>query len=260
MANDPLVSIKFDGLAEVQQRMKISEKQTRFALSRTLNIVVKPVMEDQRKEMRDVFDRPTPWTLNSQRQYGKATKDKLETTVDFKANFNKGGIDPDKYLTPEIQGGRRRLKRYEVALRSVGALPDDMFTVPGEAARLDAYGNISAGQVVQLLAFFKAFPEAGYKSNMSEKDRARLAKDKKRSGQRGYTYFAGRVGDGRGPEGIWQRFQTAFGTAVKPVLIFVKTATYEPVYDIDYTANRTMERELQPTFDAEFERAMASAK
>lgn len=253
-----MISIGIDGLQELNAALGQSDKQARFALSQSLNKVAKLVIEDERKEMRDVFDRPTPWTLGSLRQYGRATRDSLETTVDYKANFGKG-IQPEQYLQTEVTGGTRRLKRFELALRSVGALPDDYFAVPGEAAKIDAFGNMTAGHMVQILSYFRAFPEAGYKANMTDKGRARLARDNKRTGARGFAYFVGAPGD-RGQLGIWQRTRTAFGSAVRPVVVFVKSATYEPIYDIEYVANKTIERELQPAFDDAFAQAMATAR
>lgn len=235
-----------------------SEKQAKFALSVALNKVAKFVIADQRKEMADVFDRPTPWTLNSLRQWGRATRENLETTVDFRANFGKG-IQPEQYMRAQISGGARRLKRYEVALRSVGALPDDYITVPGQGAKLDAFGNISAGQIIQLLSYFRAFPEAGYKANATDKSRARLARDNKRTGARGFAYFVGAPGR-RGALGIYKRTRLGFGSAITPVLIFVKASNYAARFDIEYVANKTLARELAPAFNQAFADALATAR
>jgi len=252
-----MIKISIIGADVFQAAMEQSPKQARYALAVTLNKLPKLVIEDQRKEMRDVFDRPTPWTLNSLRQWGRATRDKLETTVDFRANFGKG-IQPEQYMRAEISGGERRLKRYEAALRAVGALPDDYLTVPGEGANIDAFGNISAGQVVQLLSYFKAFPEAGYKANATDKTKARLARDNKRTGARGFTYFVG--APGRGQLGIYKRTQFGFGSSIVPVLIFVRSANYEARYDIEYVAKLTMQREAEPLFVEAFGQAMATAR
>ncbi|MCV2365544.1 hypothetical protein LNV23_19010 [Paucibacter sp. DJ1R-11] len=253
-----MIRIELQGDASFLAAMAQSEKQARFALSVALNQTAKAVIVDQRKEMQDVFDRPTPWTLNSLRQYGVAKRDKLETEVDWRANFGKG-IQPDQYMMAQVTGGARRMKRYEVALRSVGALPDDHYTVPGEGAKLDAYGNISAGQIIQILSYFKAFPEMGYKSNATEKTKARLARDNKRTGARGFVYFVGRPGD-RGQLGLYKRTQLGFGSSITPILIFVKSANYEARFDIEYVAAKTLARELQPAFDTAFAAAMATAK
>lgn len=254
-----MINIDTSEIVGLSKAMETDAKQATFALAVTLNRVVKPLMADVQQEMGTSFDQPTRWTLNSLRQYGRATRDNLETTVDFRGNRG-AGILPEVYMRPNIEGGDRRLKRFERALVAVGAMPADHFAVPGEAARLDAHGNITPGQIVQLLSYFRAFPESGYKANMSDKSRARLAKDNKRTGARGFVYFAGRPGP-RGPLGIWQRVQFGFGTSLKPVLIFVPSASYEQGrFDYKAAAERSIERHLNPTYDQAFTEAMASAR
>ena len=54
-----------------------------------------------------------------------------------------------------------------------------MGIVPGDAATLDQNGNMSAGQIVQIMSWFKAFGEQGYQANMRDGGR-RLARDNKR--------------------------------------------------------------------------------
>ena len=77
---------------------------------------------------------------------------------------------------------------------------------------------------------------------MTDEKRKRMAKGSKRSGQRGTVYFVGRPGsDGvprrdrdfkpasKLPLGIWQRTSFgAWGSAVKPIAIFVKRPSYRP--------------------------------
>lgn len=254
-----MIAIDTSEITKLSSALQQDAKQATFALAVTLNRVTKPVIADLQKEMEDSFDRPTRWTLNSLRQYGRATPSKLETTIDFRANFGKG-IQPEVYMRPNIEGGERRLKRFERALIAVGAMPDDHYAVPGEAARLDAFGNITAGQIVQLLSYFRAFPEAGYKANMTDKGRARLAKGNKRTGARGFVYFAGRPVPG-GPMGIWQRVQFGFGSSVKPVLVFVRSTNYERGrFDYAYAAEQSIDRNLNPTYDQAWAEAMATAR
>lgn len=254
-----MINVDTSEIQGLAAAMDQDAKQATYALAVTLNRVVKPLMEDVQAAMEREFDRPTRWTLNSLRQFGKATRSNLETTVDFRAN-RAAGIQPEVYLRPNIEGGERKLKRFERALVAAGAMPADHFAVPGEAARLDGFGNITTGQIVQLLSYFRAFPEAGYKANMSDKSRARLAKDNKRTGARGFVYFSGRPAPG-GPMGIWQRVQFGFGTALKPVLIFVRSTNYEQNrFDYRAAAEESIARNLSPTYDKAFAEAMATAK
>ncbi|MGH7605425.1 MAG: hypothetical protein ACRENK_15695 [Gemmatimonadaceae bacterium] len=198
------------------------------------------------KEMRDVFDRPTPYTLNSLYSKG-ATKTNLEAVVWLKYDTSKG-TPADKYLLPQIRGGQRSLKRFELALRSVGALPSGYFAVPGSAADLDAYGNMKSSQIVQILSYFRAFPEAGYRANITEKRKQKL-------NRQGIAYFVGSPGGGKSPLGIWKRVGLARGSSIKPIIIFVKSVHYAVRFDFDYVGQQTVRLE----FSGQFAQAMAEA-
>lgn len=254
-----MISITLTGLDQTLARLDRTSKQVRFAASVTLNQVAQQVVKDVRAEMVDSFDRPTPYTLNSVRQYGLATRDRLETTVDFKATGRTGGIDPELYLRWQVNGGERRMKRFERALRSVGALPDGYVTVPGVGAKIDAYGNMSQGQIVQLLSYFRAFLETGYKANATAASRKRMARGTRT--RLGYRYFVGRPGDGRGPLGVYQVVRIGPGvTELLPVLIFVRSTNYQRRLDIQAAAEYSVRRHLQPTFEAALQRAFATAR
>ncbi len=43
-------------------------------------------------------------------------------------------------------------------MRQAGVLPGGMFWVPGSAAKMDRYGNISTGQIVQIVSALKGIP------------------------------------------------------------------------------------------------------
>jgi hypothetical protein len=233
----------------------LSRKYIPFAAAKALTGTALAIQEREIHEMRDVFDRPTPYTLSG--TYVKpATKSHLQAQVALK-DFAGKGIAAATYLAPQITGGTRRLKRFERALRAVGHLPDDYFIVPGSGAKLDAYGNIQPSQLVQILSYFKAFPEAGYRANMSDRRRARLARGSKRKGTLGYAYFVGRPG-GRLPLGVWQRFGFARGSAIKPVLIFVRQAHYQPIFDFADVATTNAERTFTPLFASALAEAIAT--
>jgi len=65
----------------------------------------------------------------------------------------------------------------------------------------------------------------------------------------GGQYIAFPNGRGKLLPGIYLVRPTAFGPHTpgpKPVLIFVRWADYEAIFDYDYVAMKTVERELQP--------------
>lgn len=237
-------------IAHVADEMQAKRKQVDFATAVAMTRTGQRVKVAEEREIADVFDRPTPFTMSAL-FVRPATVSNLSAEVKLK-DFAGKGTPAATYLAAQLRGGSRRLKRFERALQSVGAMPAGYRAVPGAAAKLDSYGNLDRGQIVQMLSFFRAFPEAGYKANMTDKKRAALARGSKT--RQGFAYFAGRPGD-RLPDGIWQRVRFAQGTAIKPVLIFVRWADYQAVFDFDYVAERT----IQSDFDAQFVVAMREA-
>ena len=176
------VSVNVD---EAVKRLGFVRKQIPFITSLSLNRTGQKVKAKEEHEIRDVFDRPTPFIQNSI-FLKPSNKTNLTATVGIK-DFASKSVPATKILEAEIKGGSRRLKRYEIALRRVGALPNGYYTVPGAAAQIDQYGNIARKHITQILAYFKAFPEAGYKANSTERSRARLKRGTKK--KLGVSYF-----------------------------------------------------------------------
>lgn len=224
----------------------LGRNQVPFALATALTATAKDVQAAEVREIKDSFDTPTPLTLNSI-YVTPATKSKLEATVGIK-NFAGKGIPAIKYLRAEIEGGARSMKRFERAFQAAGVMPPGMMAVPGAGTQLDQYGNIKPSFIVQLLSYFKAFPEMGYKANMTDKRKAALAKGTKK-GKQGVAYFVAR--DGWLHPGIWARYSFGHGSSVKPIIMFVPSVSYEKRFDFFFTAETIIKRN--------FERHMAEA-
>lgn len=109
-------------------------------------------------EMQRVFDRPTQFTLDSL-YIEPARRGRLEAHIYFKDKSHGAtkGVEAGRYLQAEIEGGARRAKRFEAALRATGLLPAGMFAVPSAGAPLDAAGNVPAAFLVRLLSDLRAF-------------------------------------------------------------------------------------------------------
>lgn len=243
------------------------EKQVKHATVVALNRAAFSGMMAVKKEIGQVFNGPTPWIRNSVR-YTKATKSArlvggvsiggasvMTATIDFDAWGNKQGVTAAHILNAEIYGGKRRNKRHEVALQKAGILPAGMGIVPGDAAVLDQYGNMSAGQIVQIMSWFQAFGEQGYRSNMRDGGK-RLARDNKKTGAKGFAYFALQKPHGKLLPGVYQRFDFGkLGSAVKPVMIFVRMPSYKRRLDFYGIAARVAQAE----FDKEYPIALAEA-
>jgi hypothetical protein len=241
-----------DAISRLTAGTVAEKKQVQFATRVALTRVAKLAEGAEVKEMRDIFDRPTPFTLSGL-FVRPATASNLEAEVKLKDFAGKSSSPAATYLAAQIKGGMRGEKRFERALRSIGALPPGYRVVPGEGAQLDAYGNLNRGQIVQILAYFKAFGEEGYKANMTDKKKAALQRGSK--AKQGISYFVGRPGD-RLPWGIYQRVHFARGTSLRPVMIFVRSVHYQAVFDFEHVAESTVERH----FASEFTRAWVEAR
>lgn len=224
------------------------QRQFPYAASVALNRTGAAVMAAEQKTMRDVFDRPTPYTMNAL-YLKRATKTNLLAEVRYKDDTFKG-TPATKYLAPQAEGGDRNVKRIESLLRSRGLLPSDMYVVPGEAATLDIYGNISRGQYSKILAQLQASRDrAQNETKASRKRRSR------RNPATDVRYFVGRPNGSTAPLGVWGRYRFAHGSAVRPILMFVRAPHYSQRFPFDQVGNGT----AAATFPTEMQAALAMA-
>lgn len=241
-----------DGLKSVSDYVRqLPAKQIPFATSLAINRTAIKAKQDLEAEIPKAFDRPTKYTQNS--LYIKTSnKRDLRARVWVKDDTFKG-TPASKYMGPEIFGGRRRHKRFEKALIARGLMGANEYAVPGSACKLDSFGNVSASYITQLLAYLRAFGEQGYKANMDDKGRGRIAK------KQGLAYFVARPGGHLHP-GIWARYSFAAGSAVKPVIMFVKPPAYTKRYKFEEVANKAVDRYFAAEFAATFDIAMKTAR
>lgn len=239
------------GLQAAQRKV---DRCAAIALTKTAQHAQKAVIA----EMPRVFDRPTPYALRGTRVKPANYKTgRLEASVEFKTDVSKG-TPAEKYLQAEVFGGRRRLKRFEIALQRIGVLPSGMFIVPSQAMRLDAFGGIPARAIVQVLSYLQAFGEQGYSANMTSGKRAKLAKGTRRK----YGYELVVIRPNRKPQrggkqlapGIWQRTYTGFGSSLQPLMMFVRAPTYRVRLPLQEIGNRAM----ASYFPGEFNKVFSS--
>jgi hypothetical protein len=246
--------------ATIAKLRGLSEKKIQVATVSALNDAAYAGSQAAKKEIDRVFDRPTPWVKGGVR-YEKALRAPklvggqyiyqgrvMASYIDLDYWGNKQLVSVEDVLRAQISGGARRHKRHEVALQRAGILPNGMGIVPGSAAKIDQFGNMSSGQIVQIIAWFRGFGEQGYKANIDDKGRRRLGKDSKRTGARGFAYFALQKPYGKLLPGVYQRIQTSFGSAVKPVMIFVRMPKYAKRYDFYGVSKRAAEAQFKASF------------
>ncbi len=250
-----MMKIEIKGLKELQESIDDHiARQIPFIAAKSLTMTAKDLQADLKHEMTDSFDRPTPYTLNST-YIQAASKSKLEATVGFKT-FGGKGIPAGKYLLPQVFGGVRPLKRFEKALRSIGVLPSNHIVVPGSGVQLDSYGNIPRSLIVQILSYFKAFGEQGYRANMTDKRRKSLARGTKT--KQGVSYFVSKGGVDKFAAGIWARYQFSHGSAVKPIMMFVPYPVYEQRLDFFYVMRKSAEKHFEKNLKETFGQVVGS--
>ena len=140
-------------LAGLIQRMPIEA-------AKALTFTAERVKKAEVAELRTKLDRPTPRTLSAV-YLRMATPQRLEAVVwlvDSLSGAGKGfgKLTPDRWLRPNIDGGRRALKGVEVALRRRGILNDGQWLSIAANAPKDRYGNLSAGWYQKIITAFGA--------------------------------------------------------------------------------------------------------
>lgn len=250
------LNIKVTGSEKIQQALlrlagSVARQEMATGLNVGANAYLKPAMQ---QELSSRVDRVTPFVLNSVRLVQRATPDNLTISVGptygskLGTKGGKVGVDPQQILQALEFGGGRRDKRSENALMRVGILPRGMQTAipakpfPGSD---DGNGNLRGPFLVQLIAYFQAFGEQGYKSNMKDKTKRALERGSKKSIGRRYFVAYGKLRGGarmtrRGEyderasnlaPGIWAVVGKT-GADVRPVLMFVRRASYKPQIDM----------------------------
>lgn len=191
-------------------------------------------------EMRSVFGNPVAYTLNSLR-IEPATKDTLSARVMVKNSA--AGVAPENFLFPQVEGGGRKHKRAEAAMRYAGVLGAGQFAMPGKGLSLDANGNVKGAEIRTILAALKSIRAVSVgRHGRREQPRGRkLAND----------LFVGKLNGGNRPDGIWRRE----GQRIRALFVFTNDA---PTYGkrLDFTG--VVQRVALERFQPEFQKAMAA--
>lgn len=227
------ISLKIENLGAVRDVLdKLSGEQARGAYAKAVNDTAFQVRRAMQTEIKTVFDRPTPYILNSV-YVDQATPNQLAARIAPNNVRMKEGVDPQKILQTQEFGGARRDKRSEVALRRVGILPSGYYLAipkvpyPGSD---DGRGNIKGSFMVQMISYFQASPEQGYSANMTDKRKKAIHKGTAKASGRRYFVTYGRLRSGKTQHlapGIWAAAGPG-GVDVQPVLMFVRTPSYTP--------------------------------
>ncbi len=240
-------------LRPLLNRLQNVQRQIPFVIASSLTKTAVKVKPEIRKEMQQVFDRPKPYTLNSifvqpaKKKDETPTarvwlKDDLESALSTR-QFTGAGLAAE-YLWPQIGGGSRNAKRFEIRLRNAGLLPPGWFVVPAKGAKLDRYGDLDLGQLVAVLAKLGTIREAT--------DYGRRKRNTKFANAQ---YFVSR-GE-RLHRGVWQRLD---GRKLIPVYLFVDKVSYRRIFEFDRVAREAALRILPEEFEAAIDAALRIAE
>lgn len=263
------ITARVEGKERFERAMAgLTGPQVHQAMAEAINMGAGRVKNVMRQEMQSVFDRPTQYALNAVQVQKKAAPNDLTAMV-APTYMGGKGVDPQKFLAAQEEGGRRQDKRSEVALRRAGILPRGYQTaIPATpfAGSEDGRGNLRGSFLVQLISYFQAFGEQGYRANMSDERKKAIHNSggkgaRFRGPVRGHRFFVA-YGKARGgarwtakgendrrasnlAPGIWAATGTG-GADIRPVLMFVKTPTYTPRISVEQVRQRSGLDEVVP--------------
>lgn len=242
----PTVKVSTNIAATAKRLDKNVIRQMPFIKSLAVNRTLKIIKEGTIQVMKQRFDRPTKYTLDSLRIIASSKKQvDPEGKVYFKDDESKG-TPAVNYLSPGFYGGPRRHKRFEKALIAKGLMTADMYAMPGAGARLDAHGNMRRSQIVQILSALRAFGEQGYLANRSASKRSQ-----KKVANSNYFVLAG------DSAGVYKREKQGPPT---PIMSFGKAPRYRVTIPFEKIAENMAKKHLPEQFNKAFDDAMKTSR
>jgi hypothetical protein len=223
--------MKFTGTVdskEVHAALAVeAPRQVPYVMAIVLTGLATDGRDGLRSKAADVFDRPTPFTVNAFRAK-PATKDRPVSEVYVPESQDDRGMPARAYLRPGVLGSYRRAqKKTEFLLSRLGVLPAGWVTAPGKGAKLDGNGNLSGRVYAQIINVLQLKAQVVGGRNIAERSRKRAA----RMGVDA-EFFAIPPGvnrmalnGGSLPPGVWKHLP---GRRLAQILKFVSKAGYKP--------------------------------
>jgi hypothetical protein len=219
-----LGDLKIEGMEEAKKLL--SPERLKKVLLKTINDTAYfDVKSDLKNEMQRVFDRPTPYTLNS--VFTRLNPGDMSVDIGLKEWGGKG-TPASEYLKPQIFGGTRPKKRSESYL--------GRYYVPGAAIKLNKYGNISGAQIT----------EVGYMANITPGSRKRKKRPR--------NYFIIRSPGRNLKPGVYEKMANG---SIRPMLFFIEQPHYEIRLRWNEVIADSISRNIQRRFNEAFEAAFS---
>lgn len=236
---------------------ELEVRQLPFALSKALTQSAIDSRNHTRDQMRKIFDRPRPYTINSM-LISAARKDRLEAKVYYDETKDHG-TPASEYLKPNTFGGARLPKKSETQLRKAGVIGDNEFIIPSAAVPRDQYGNARTSEIIRILSAFRATFDTKQRSAIYGKT------NDKSSRRKGIEYILGYSMSGtRRLNAETKKGKTIFKrtpSGLIPMYFITNHApVYKPIFSFEDIVKSKFNECIGSNFNAAFEYAMRTAK
>lgn len=247
-----MTTVTIKGLEELRATLAgFSDRRFESAIAEALNRTARHVADVWGGQLATRFDRPTAMTYRAAFVSQRADVGRLTAAVSLRDTVPNNGIAPAEYVLTHEQGtGDRRLKKFERALVASGAMPGGHKVVPGKHAKLDNFGNISRGQIVQVLNQLGEALSEGYQQVISRNAARRAAS----AAKRGRRYVPVPRPIGKLEAGVYERKDNR----LLPVFFFVSSTRYRKGISLMETGTRTAERDIGIELTRAIEKRIAS--
>lgn len=244
-----MISIK-DNVDEVLRGIDRFSSQAPFAIALALTQTANQLKAELVAEQARVFDRPTRYTQNAL-WVNKATKQRLVAEVLLKDRLlSKTTRSAADVLGHHYTGGKRRQKALEYYAVRAGLISTSEYLVPGDYARLDSYGNMSRGQVQQIMSQLKlGLDPASWASKSARSKRA-----VQRAGVMFWSY--GKLRGSHLARGVWMRD----GNGVVPIMMVARATAYPQRIKLRAIGDRVFAARFKANLQRAWDRARATAR
>jgi hypothetical protein len=264
------IDIRTDAAKAINRLEGIRRDQIPFATAYALTKIAQAAQAALEIDTRRAFDRPTRFTQKAFR-ITPATKTRLFSSVSVKDEATGAGPAGGSrnrtalaWMSTQTYGGPRPRKGFENALERAKVLPPGWYAIPTQWAPKDAYGNVPASKLNQILSQIRARRDSSQNETpeLSARRNSLFTKTGRRKKQatRPSRYFSAQLG-GKLKPGIYERVGFAFGSSVRPVFIFTqRQPRYAARFPFQYIVERTYRKTLDFYYKEGFRRAMATAR
>lgn len=225
-----MISVRIENLGQLINVIETRANSIPFVKALAINAVAAKVREQVLVEFSQKFDRPTPVTMKGlftrPADYKKQADPFAEVLVKDVQLGKIVGQSLASIIGHQFSGGQRIPKRSETLLRQNRYLAGDEYIAPGPDAKLDAYGNISRGQMQQIMSALRANFDPYQNRSSSRRSQRNAA----RAGN--IFYSSGKPGTGQTKvprRGVWARDGRG---RLKLLLVIIKTPKYQQRIDM----------------------------